>query len=166
MILTGVFTGYGISELAEDTPEYDIKPTPVEVTQNRTIQNITSKNIYNEYEYDYTNFQAPHLENLEYSVEDGQLTVDNVDFCGAIYGSSMQVGIWDDNTVCFREYTGQDLKQGQIIRYEVNETYAVHSIVGDYEKLGYVDTQGYNTVQRERVEIERIRHVSIGILYT
>lgn len=169
-----VFTGYGISELSRETPEIrveptpvDVKPAPVNLTQNKSIDKSTEIHRKNHYRYDYTNFQANHVNDLEYKVRNNNLVVEDVDFCGELYGSSMQVAIWDGNTVCFREYSGQKLREGQIIRFKANDTVIVHTITGDYsEQRGYVKTRGYTRFNTQKIELSQITHVAVGNLYT
>jgi len=78
----------------------------------------------------------------------------------------MQVAIWDGNTVCFREYNGQELKQGQVIRYRENGTYTVHTITGNYQERGYVKTRGYSRFKTRKIQLDQVTHIALGNLYT
>lgn len=109
--------------------------------------------------------QATHIQ-ANPSTFNGELTVDNVDVCGKLYGLSMRPTIFDGNTVCSRNYTGQDLEEGMIIRYKDGNSHTIHRIQGNYQKRGFVVTQGDNLPQTTKVKLDDITHVVVATIYT
>lgn len=114
----------------------------------------------------YNNIQSAH-ESVDYRVTGSNALIEDVDFCNRLYGSSMQPTIFDDNTVCYREYAGGEIGEGSIVRYEAGDEYNAHRIKGSYFQRGYVVTQGDNNRRLDgRVNISSITHVAVAVIYT
>lgn len=114
-----------------------------------------------------TNWAQPPYEEVGFELAGSTLSVYDVDTYGEIYGKSMQPLLWTGHTAIMEEFDGQDLEEGDIIRFQVDGGgHAVHSVQGDYQEDGYVWTRGVNNRYGQRVELDAVTHVVKGVLYT
>lgn len=82
-------------------------------------------------------------------------------------GASMRPSIYSGNTVLLKNYTGENLESGQIIRYQSGAGHTIHRITASYDDTsGHVLTKGDNNDEPERVKVSTITHVAVGVLYT
>lgn len=106
---------------------------------------------------------------VEFDRSPRSVEIQDVDSLLEIQGSSMRPTAFTDNTLLLREYTGQDLEEGDIIQFSYNDKKVAHRIEGDYTGLengGYYTTRGDNNAGRERVSPDQIQHVVVGVLFT
>lgn len=147
--------------LLPENNEVNVRPV-VNVTEevyNRTIHRETTQYVDKE-------DSSPIHNDVEFNLSGDELEVEDVDSYGEIYGSSMEPTLFNENTVIVREYTTQDIDQGDIVRYSDEDNYVIHRVTGDYEDEGYVMTKGDNNVGSEKVLVEDIEHIIVGVLYT
>ena len=112
------------------------------------------------------NIQAPHNE-IEYYATDNAIIIKNVKDIGKLFGHSMQPSIFDGNTMIGVPYNNQKLKEGMIIRYKENDNYVIHRIKGEYQKWGYVITQGDNNNYEDNfVYLDQISDIIVGVIFT
>jgi hypothetical protein len=103
---------------------------------------------------------------VNYRSDSEQVKVD-VDAVSQPEGTSMEPAIYSGNTVLLQSYTSQDLEAGQIIRYDSEGGHVIHRITSSYDDTrGYVITKGDNTRGTEKVSLNDITHITIGVLYT
>ena len=162
ILITGSIFFNNIKDLWED----EIQEKPVGFSDNYDITPPEIKNSANGYTQSsglHNNIQAPHIEDLEIIIKDGNLIIKNISYCGTLTGSSMQPTIFTNNIVCYRKYIGQELKEGQIIRFEDNGDFLIHRIKGIYGN--YVLTHGDNNLYSEIVNYTKITDVAIGVIY-
>ena len=83
-------------------------------------------------------------------------------------GTSMRPTIFAGNTVLLDEYSGEEIKAGQIIRYRSeNGGHIIHRVRANYlDTDGYLLVKGDNTDSSEMVEKEQVTHLVEGVLYT
>ncbi len=108
--------------------------------------------------------QAHHTE-VDYFTENDKLMVNNV-YCDRYHGSSMNPILFDGNIVCFKEYKGEELRQGNVIHY-VSTTYrmeGVHRIIA-IQSPDSVIVQGDNNLVQEEINTSQIRGILVATLY-
>ena len=105
--------------------------------------------------------QASHT-NTEYSYSSNQITINDV-YCNKMQGSSMNPSIFEGNVVCFKEYTNQELKQGNIIDYFTLEMEKVHRIIGLQSDL--IIVQGDNTYVQEKINYSDVKGILVVTIY-
>lgn len=111
-----------------------------------------------------TNFiQAHHTEiNYTYDEETGQVIVDNV-YCFEMWGSSMNPTIFENNVVCFKNYTGEKLRQGNMVHYRTNGMEGLHRI--EAVQADIVVVRGDNNRQEEIINYSNVKGILVLTLY-
>ncbi len=74
------------------------------------------------------NFIQAHHTDIDYKDNNNRLIINDV-YCHNVEGSSMNPTLFEGNTICFRKYNGEELKQGNIIHFETNKTRGAHRIM-------------------------------------
>jgi len=171
LVVNGIFLGLVLSESLLNV-EVDNQVTPiVQPNVSKTVINrsVVSKNVINRSiikPLKTANIQPSHR-NVQVDLEGSDAVISDVDAYGRLYGSSMQPTIFDGNTVISREFDGQDIEEGDIVRYERDESYVLHRVTGDYQHEGYVETKGDNNKHTDgRIQVSDITHIVIGVIFT
>jgi len=115
----------------------------------------------------HNDIQASHTPlSLSYTSKNKTVSISNLSSFGPITGYSMRPTFFAGNTVLYSNYTGQKLKEGQIISYtsQDGEYLVVHRISAVYPE--FVITQGDYLNNKEYVKYNRIKEVVVGVLYT
>lgn len=139
-------------DVTTERPTYNLSCPKPEIRPNVTVKNFPS-NIQNA-EYD---------QNVQFG--DGFVRINDVDVAGQLYGSSMSPSIMNEDVVVSKDFSGQSLQEGMIIRYKKDNRTMIHRIVGDYQSQGYVVASGDRTDEMEKVKLEEITHVVKAVIY-
>ena len=108
--------------------------------------------------------QAHHTE-IDYSLDDNRLVVNKV-YCYTMQGSSMNPALFEGNINCFKEYKGEELKQGNIIHY-ISTAYdkeGVHRIIA-MQPPDSVIVQGDNNMAQEEINASQVKGVLVATIY-
>lgn len=152
----------------ESSPE--VNTQMVNVTTEKPIYNLSCPEV-NVPKPNVTVKDFPdNIQNADYSTDTGYesdtYSVHGVDATGELYGSSMAPSIMDGDVVLSEEYSGQELSEGMIIRFESESNGPIiHRIVGNYVEQGFVYTSGDRIDSREKVDLNQISHVVKGVVY-
>ena len=108
--------------------------------------------------------QGSHNE-VDYRLTNAGFLVSSADDFGKFNGPSMQPSIFDGNILIEKRYLGEELSEGQIVRFLRDDGYAViHRIRANYGDKYYI--QGDSLKDGEIVEKNKITHVVVGVLFT
>lgn len=134
------------SEFSEDFKKY---------LQNQSIDKTFKKS-----------YTVGNHHDIEYNIRYGELTVENIDDCWSVQGSSMNPTHFNGNTLCGYEYEGEhELTQGDIVKYKNGDGSIIHRVIAEYD--GYVITKGDNNRGDDgRVNKTQVTHVITTVLYT
>ncbi len=109
-------------------------------------------------------FLQAHHTKLDYSIDGNMGNISNISisdvYCHNMRGSSMNPTLFEGNTICFKEYDGQKLRQGNIIHYENK----VHRIIAVQQDELIV--KGDNNKLQEEVNYTNIKGILVMVLYT
>lgn len=160
---TLLFTTFFIGAVVGGGATYVFGFDPViNVDQPDANVNVSAPQVNNEFDPPQYNFIQGSNHEIDYKWEGRGIEVptDKLIF---LHGSSMRPTMFTGHTAIAKDYTGQELEEGDII-----ETSSfVHRIAADYtETSGYYLTRGDNNEAREKVKPDEIETVVIGVLYT
>ena len=80
-------------------------------------------------------------------------------------GSSMNPMLFEGNTVCFKEYRGEILKQGNIVRYNDSKGKdLIHRIVAVQQDELII--KGDNNKMEEEINYSQVKGILAMVLYT
>lgn len=119
---------------------------------NGNTQNEPFKNVF---------LQGHHTE-VNYTWDNETLIIEDV-YCKKIKGSSMNPTLFYGNIICMKEYSGQPLKEGNIIHYVVNESARLHRIITIEPEM--IIVRGDNNLNQERILREQIEGILIAAIY-
>ena len=124
---------------------------------NETLTTVESNQNFNF-------IQGSHHDLQYHLTPTGLLIVSANDF-GLFNGPSMQPTIYDGNLLVEQKYNGEQLVEGQIIRFMRDDNTAViHRVRADYGERVFV--QGDSLKDGEIINKDQITHLVIGILFT
>lgn len=107
--------------------------------------------------------QASHTEiNYTYDEDKGQVIVDNV-YCFEMHGASMNPTLFEGNVVCFKNYTGEKLRQGDMVHYQTNGMEGLHRIEAVQSDI--VVVRGDNNKQEEIINYSSVKGILVLSLY-
>lgn len=119
---------------------------------------------YNESDTLFRNdFIQAHHYDFNYSIEGSDIAIKDV-YCYNMIGSSMNPTLFEGNTVCFNEYIGQKLRQGNIIHYSLNGEAKIHRIIAIQDNL--IIVKGDNARFEEEINYTDVRGILVMVLYT
>ncbi len=159
--LGGVLSTYQLSDLSEKTvynPSYNLScPEPVRnVQMTSTNQESPETNSYIQAAYTSVDFDKNQQE-VGISVSD----------VARPEGKSMRPTIFSGNTVLMEEYQGEEISEGEILRYSTDSGYVIHRVQANYLDTGdYLLMRGDNNEHSSRIEQSQITHKVVGVLYT
>ena len=147
MIVTSIFYGNSLFRIKNQIKSINENLSEIEKNQN------------------YINFIQGSHHNIEYQLTPEGFFISGAnDFC-IIKGASMQPALFEGNILIQEKYKNQNLTIGTIVRYIDNEgTPVIHRIRGVYNST--VNVQGDNLEEGEIINIDKITHVVIGVLFT
>ncbi|QIB75365.1 S26 family signal peptidase [Halogeometricum borinquense] len=147
-----------------DPQEYSCQPV-INVTCPDLDRNVSAlkTELAEQFSQEYRgSIQGAHND-VDWDMHGGEVTIE-ADIVSRIYGRSMQPTLFTGNRVVLVEYYGQDLSEGDIIRFENGDQHTIHRIRGDYELEGFVVTQGDANSGLEEVDLDRVTHVAHAII--
>ena len=109
------------------------------------------------------NFIQAHHADFDYSIEGSNIGIRDV-YCHNMKGSSMNPTLFEGNTICFKEYKGQKLRQGNIIHYSLNVKEIIHRIIAIQDNL--IIVKGDNARFGEEINYTDVRGILVMVLYT
>jgi len=113
---------------------------------------------------DFNFIQGTHYD-LKYALTESGLVILSSNDIGALSGSSMQPVIFDGNILIEKKYDGENLEEGQIVRFIRKDGAAVvHRVRADYGSTLYV--QGDSLKEGEVIDKKQVTHIVIGVLFT
>ncbi len=107
-------------------------------------------------------FIQAHHTDVSYTYEDNKIIINDV-YCYNVEGSSMNPTLFEGNTICFKEYNGEKLKQGNIIHFEANETRGVHRIIA--VESDKIVVRGDNNKYDEIINHSEVKGILVLALY-
>lgn len=139
-----------------------IHPEPI-VIQEEVVETETEV-VYENRTYPFSDVTA----DFNYQADRNKLTVEKTGLRKLDYGDSMQPTMYTGNLFMTQSYNGQDLEPGMIVgAYQpAKDTIWVHRVTRVNEERGLVWTQGDNNKEPELNDIENIRYIVTGVLYT
>lgn len=109
------------------------------------------------------NYIQSNNHKVNYTWNDDEVTVEDVDTIINLNGLSMRPTLFTGHKALATKYENQSLKEGTIV--SANNT--THRIVGDYNSTeGEYSTRGDNNQYSERIKPSEIDYVIIGALYS
>ena len=108
--------------------------------------------------------QAHHTD-IDYIFENNKLIVNSI-YCLKVRGSSMNPALFEDNSVCFKEYEGGELKQGNIVHYKTNNNKTnegFHRIIAVQEDK--IFSRGDNNKAEEIINHSDVKGILVLTLY-
>ena len=139
---------------------------PAGLDSGRSPATLASLSEGNRSAFGQTNYiQAPYADPKYQSSKDS-VTVD-VSSVSFPEGKSMQPTIFSGNMALLQRYDGEEIEEGQILRYTKGDSAAIHRVQANYlDTGGYLLMRGDNNRFSERIEKSQITHRVVGILYT
>jgi hypothetical protein len=137
--------------------------TNFELLENRFMQvNDTLGKV--EVNQNFNFIQGAHND-IEYSLTEHGFLVRSADDSGLFNGPSMQPVIYDQNTLIEKTYNGENLTEGQVVRFlRDNGDAIVHRVRADYGDTIFV--QGDSLKDGEIISKDKVTHIVVGVLYT
>ena len=118
---------------------------------------------YNESDTLFRNdFIQAHHYDFNYSIEGSDIAIKDV-YCHNMKGSSMNPALFEGNTICFKEYKDQELRQGNIIYYSLNGEENIHRIIALQDNL---IVKGDNNKFQEEINYTDVKGILAMVLYT
>ncbi len=108
------------------------------------------------------NFIQAHHTDIDFLYEDNKIIVNDI-YCYEYQGSSMNPALFEGNTVCFKRYNGEKLKQGNIIHYETTNNEGMHRIIAVQNNDLVV--RGDNNRDDEIINKSQVKGVLVLVLY-
>lgn len=120
-------------------------------------------NHYPTYNMPYNNIQSYHLDNVDVDKRGNKICVDDMDRVVSISGFSMRPTMFDGNYVILKEYSGQVITEGMIVRFEKDDGFVIHRVRGIYDD--YIYTQGDSNKYGEKINRTQITDIVTGVIF-
>ena len=113
------------------------------------------------------NFIQAHHTDIDFTYEDNLVIVNDV-YCYTARGSSMNPSFFESNTVCFKKYNGEKLKQGNIIHHETTNSTTtndrgMHRIIA--VQNNEIVVRGDNSRYDEIINKSQVNGILVLVLY-
>lgn len=147
-------------------PNFTISTTCPPLNYSKMEKACSKTSMTQEINIPFNNIQAPHND-IDYQEYGNDLSIENVDLSTG-NGYSMQPTMFTGNKGIMKEYNGQELKEGMIIRFKNQNGYIIHRIKGNYlDTQGYLVTIGDSKRYHDTpIYPENITDIVVGVLFT